>query len=75
MHPYDPLGQRPPAKAISNRVGDYTNADAGRTDYYGTPNMGGPPVRRRNETPSRNDWYSRVMGRGTDQSGGWNPMG
>jgi hypothetical protein len=75
MNHYDPLAQRYPAKTMGYRPSAYTNADAGRSDYYGMPNMGGPPVHRKNETPSREGWYSRVVGRGTDQSGGWNPMG
>jgi len=59
MNHYDPLAPRSAAKTLDYRLGSYTDSDAGRTQFYGRPNMGGEPFHRRNEMPSRSDWYGR----------------
>jgi hypothetical protein len=69
MNHYDPLGQFPPPRSLNHRVSDYTDTDAGRSNYYGTPNMGGPPVHRGNEAPSRDAWFRGVTGRNTSSYG------
>jgi hypothetical protein len=65
MNHYDPLGQRPPAKSVNYRMSDFTDSDGGRSKYYGMPNMGGTPVHRGNEVPSRDKWLKGVTGRNT----------
>jgi hypothetical protein len=56
--PYDPLSQRPPSKNINNQLSMFGDASASRVNTYGKPNMGGQRFSRRNEMPTRDDWYN-----------------
>jgi hypothetical protein len=54
MSDYDPLSQYPKSRTFGMQPSmPPTESNKGREEAYGTPNMGGAPISRANEMPSR----------------------